>query len=347
MKRRRAEESCEERRTKRGSFRVHNPNRNVMKNTVQDRRVVPCIHGCGKFFVSKHGMARHVESVHLKIKYGCEQCDKKFASKATMLRHVDRVHSGIITNYACHECGSRHRSQRALNNHRLRHVSSEGTDSTSSTKLFVSTATTRETKTSEAATRTSSHEPVVCIPKNVPATISCRYSRCSVKCTSRHDMMIHVDECHPVSEYTCSRCNATFTKGYLCDQHAAMCVGSNQSTTSKSSDLVKVVVAKAQQKQETIQQRMLIRQHQIIQPQELLDHKQLCRERQLIRLHQRQQQEERCKLTSQNRLEQSDSSKLQRHMYYLWVDNGICDDDILTALNDPYVMHLISPLLSR
>lgn len=338
MKRRRAEEPCRERRTKRGSLGVHNPDRCVMTSTLQDRRVVPCTRGCGKFFVSKHGMVRHVESVHLKVKYDCEQCDKKFASKATMLRHVDRVHSGIITNYACPECDRRHKSQRALSKHRLCHISPESTDTDlmSDTKSSVSTATTRETATSGAATRTSFHEPVVCTPKNVLVTISCRYGKCSVKCTSKYDMMVHVDACHLASEYTCSRCNATFAEGYLYDQHTTMCVGSNQPTTSRSSDLVNMAVAKIQQqKQGMIQQQMLIRHHQIIQHQQLFERRRLDRERQLILRHQRQQQEEKSRSTTP-----------QRHMHHPWIDSGICDDDILAALNDPYVMHLISPLLS-
>jgi len=47
-------------------------------------------------------MKLHIEMVHIKLRWPCDQCGKEFNSQPTLKRHTENVHKGI--RYSCPHC---------------------------------------------------------------------------------------------------------------------------------------------------------------------------------------------------------------------------------------------------
>ncbi|KAG0695908.1 hypothetical protein DFH29DRAFT_953521 [Suillus ampliporus] len=58
--------------------------------------VMPCAwDGCARTPMKRQSVVRHVEEVHLQVKYPCSQCGTSFSRKNTLKSHLSRLHSHI------------------------------------------------------------------------------------------------------------------------------------------------------------------------------------------------------------------------------------------------------------
>ena len=61
-------------------------------------------YGCGKQFTLKHNMLSHINQVHLKLKYDCNQCDYKAGQKGSLVRHQKARHGNGVRHLKCLQC---------------------------------------------------------------------------------------------------------------------------------------------------------------------------------------------------------------------------------------------------
>ncbi|KAG2104088.1 uncharacterized protein F5147DRAFT_705021 [Suillus discolor] len=58
------------------------------------KSVISCAWGdCGRAPMKRESIVRHVEEVHLQVKYLCDQCSASFSRKSTRNGHVFKSHS--------------------------------------------------------------------------------------------------------------------------------------------------------------------------------------------------------------------------------------------------------------
>ena len=57
----------------------------------------------------------HIESVHEKIKYSCNQCDYQATQKGNLKTHIETVHEKV--KYPCNQCGHQFSQQGYLKRH--------------------------------------------------------------------------------------------------------------------------------------------------------------------------------------------------------------------------------------
>ncbi|KAG2104090.1 uncharacterized protein F5147DRAFT_272315 [Suillus discolor] len=58
------------------------------------KSVISCAWGdCGRAAMKRENVIRHVEEVHLQVKYLCDQCNASFSRKSTRNAHVFKLHS--------------------------------------------------------------------------------------------------------------------------------------------------------------------------------------------------------------------------------------------------------------
>lgn len=82
---------------------------------VKAKEQCKCQH-CGKQ-ISKSGLARHIDSVHLKIaKVHCNKCEKKFKRTDQLQRHIKDVHKR--THVICNYCNKRIESRNFKERHK-------------------------------------------------------------------------------------------------------------------------------------------------------------------------------------------------------------------------------------
>ena len=78
---------------------------------------------CDKIFYQKTNFTRHVEALHLGIKYPCLLCDYRASQKTNLDIHVESVH--VKKNYECSICDYKIHSRYNLARHMRRNHRSE------------------------------------------------------------------------------------------------------------------------------------------------------------------------------------------------------------------------------
>ena len=70
---------------------------------------------CGENYESQSNPKLHVQSVHKKIKYSCNQCDHQATTHGNLKTHVQSVHEKI--KYSCNQCDHQATQQGSLKRH--------------------------------------------------------------------------------------------------------------------------------------------------------------------------------------------------------------------------------------
>ena len=73
---------------------------------------------CGKEFVNKSSLERHIKTLHLVNAYTCQQCGKLFTRRDTLIRHKCKEPS----NTKCERCGKEFSKKSNLNMHMKSHM---------------------------------------------------------------------------------------------------------------------------------------------------------------------------------------------------------------------------------
>merc|ERR1712126_113767 len=82
---------------------------------------------CGKKFVSKENLTRHIRTLHSNVKpHHCDEhgCDKKFARRDSLSMHKKTVHSMEEPYNHCEDCGKGFKHKGSLDRH-IRSVHSD------------------------------------------------------------------------------------------------------------------------------------------------------------------------------------------------------------------------------
>ena len=58
---------------------------------------------------------KHIQSVHEKVRYPCDECGKQFTVQASLKKHLQSVHEGV--KYPCSHCDYRSSTQGSLKRH--------------------------------------------------------------------------------------------------------------------------------------------------------------------------------------------------------------------------------------
>lgn len=75
-----------------------NPN---LPKTTQDNSHLPCPH-CGKFYLGRANVLKHIRLVHDSHQHKCAHCDKTYATKTRLSVHVKWVHTR--ETFSCSLC---------------------------------------------------------------------------------------------------------------------------------------------------------------------------------------------------------------------------------------------------
>jgi len=76
---------------------------------------------CGRQFNSKHNVFKHLNEIHLKIKYECDQCDYKAGQKSGLVRHQLAKHGDGVRYLKCHLCPKTYKWDADLKRHIDKH----------------------------------------------------------------------------------------------------------------------------------------------------------------------------------------------------------------------------------
>ena len=79
--------------------------------------MVFCCQYCGKDFLQKHNLTRHINNTHEydgQI-FQCDECEKKFKRKEHLKRHQQSIHEGMV--FRCHQCDYKSKRESSLNSH--------------------------------------------------------------------------------------------------------------------------------------------------------------------------------------------------------------------------------------
>ena len=75
-----------------------------------------------KVATTQSDLKRHIESVHEKVKYPCNQCEKQFTQQGNLRKHIESVHEKV--KHPCYQCGKQFTQQGHLKGHiRKKHFS--------------------------------------------------------------------------------------------------------------------------------------------------------------------------------------------------------------------------------
>ena len=87
----------------------------LKKHKARHEASIPCSI-CGKLFISKTYVKKHIRSVHMQEKsHKCSQCFKSFNAKFNMLKHFQEQHTGVC--YTCSTCGRIFKHESSLQKH--------------------------------------------------------------------------------------------------------------------------------------------------------------------------------------------------------------------------------------
>ena len=159
---------------------------------------------CGRSFISKGDMQRHINAVHLKLKpYECEQCQKSFTRENDMQKHVNMVHLKIRP-FECEQCQKSFSKKDHLKDH------------INAIHLKIKPYECHQCKMSFAQ-KCQLNTHVKIIHQQIKAH-ECK--DCQLHFSRKQDMQTHVNVVHlKVKPFECDQCKETFTRKYSLKLH--------------------------------------------------------------------------------------------------------------------------------
>ncbi|XP_055525266.1 zinc finger protein 33B-like [Wyeomyia smithii] len=146
---------------------------------------------CGKLFVDRHKLRRHIERKHEKLKkYECYLCHKKLCSMDAVQVHFKTIHSTKVVN--CEYCGKRYPSELSLRYHLKKHEKDPNSKFSCDWKNYYSEIVTGENKPSK----------------------KCNLCGAVVKAIAPHMRSVHFPK-----EYRCNICESVYKSKNTYDIH--------------------------------------------------------------------------------------------------------------------------------
>ncbi|XP_053697658.1 zinc finger protein 12-like isoform X2 [Sabethes cyaneus] len=147
---------------------------------------------CGKLFVDRHKLGRHIERKHDKLKkYECQICHKKLCSMDAIQAHFKTIHSTKEVN--CEYCGKRYPSELSLRYHLKKHEQDPNSKFSSDWKNYYTEVITGD---------------------NPKPSKKCNLCGAVVKAISPHMRSVHFPK-----EYRCNLCEAVYKSKGTYDAH--------------------------------------------------------------------------------------------------------------------------------
>ena len=66
-----------------------------MNNNDIKKELYNCVE-CGRQFKTKGNLKKHLEEIHVKIRYPCSHCDYKAGQKTVLRQHILSKHAGVL-----------------------------------------------------------------------------------------------------------------------------------------------------------------------------------------------------------------------------------------------------------
>ena len=83
---------------------------------IKREKVFQCVNCEGKSYASKRELIVHINSVHRKIKYKCDQCDSQFSRRSYIIEHKKSVHQQIV--HYCDLCNKAFKKKSYVGEHK-------------------------------------------------------------------------------------------------------------------------------------------------------------------------------------------------------------------------------------
>lgn len=77
-----------------------------------------CCDHCGKIYLTKPELRRHIEYVHEGVTFECDLCNRKLAGKVNLVKHMKSVHGvGYAGRVLCDICGKSFKTRASRKSH--------------------------------------------------------------------------------------------------------------------------------------------------------------------------------------------------------------------------------------
>jgi uncharacterized Zn-finger protein len=196
-----------------------------MPKTSKSSRIKRQCGVCLKEFGSPKDLERHMDGVHLGVKFDCLECDYQATRKSNLTQHINTVHRGIH-KFKCDQCESSFAESGNLAKHiqsvhdKVRFVCTvEGCDKSYSLKSYLinhikSFHEGHEHRCDQCGKVLSTNANLKQHIQNVHSDkrFICSFDNCGKSFTRSSHLKSHVKSAHEGVRYPCSVCDKSFTQ---------------------------------------------------------------------------------------------------------------------------------------
>jgi uncharacterized Zn-finger protein len=201
-----------------------------MPKTVKSSRIKHQCGVCLKEFGSPKDLKRHMDGVHLGVKFDCLECDYQATRKSNLTQHINTVHRGIH-KFKCDQCENSFTASRSLARHiqsvhsKIRFVCTfQGCDNSYSRqgdlnnhiKSFHEGQEHRCDQCGKVLSAERSLKKHIQTIHSDGQQFVCSFDNCGKVFTKNGNLKVHIKSAHEGVRYPCSVCDKTFMeRSYL------------------------------------------------------------------------------------------------------------------------------------